>query len=536
MTWYFCLWCIYSSLPHAGPEVQTAQEMLQQRFLKDSFSKRKIWFGAPEVQKFDRSFGILHNSPLLSELDYTSCYEMMDQFPSEIQELSMKSMLNKITLRESRVFVFKGPPGCGKTEVISRVCSYWAKHYALRRFSLVLYVNIWDVHRGFSLQELIDRQFKCSTAFTEKICQWIQDEKGNAILFALDGFCYECLYQTPLNVGDIIFDILSGHRNYSKSTVVIATTCSDFVNPLPTNIIQFEILGLTDQQIGKQIIEHFDTKNAVNFLSYLAENAEIKGLVSSPSYLIGAMYIFAHISYDSLPMTWTQLYTSLVVLVNEWHKGKLNEDFATGLLQSQFKSAILENCRKSIEGSCDLLATIGKSLIHNAEEFDHLMLDGSATPPYLHYFSFSLEIFLDPDCEVVNDAIMNKDHFAYFWYFLAGLGVRSNSKMLLQKYHGRNTSRIINCVSESGYVTAEQQEDLASLTAEVSHRVVTTHDIHSILHCLRYMKEPHRVVLEKCFLGRQAARELSRFLAADSWSSIHTYTVIRHYSGISHLW
>ena len=80
----------------SGTEVQEARDILQQRFLNDSFSKRKLWSGAPKVSKFNRRFGIIQNSSLLSELDYTSCYEMMDQFPSKIQELSMKSVLNKI--------------------------------------------------------------------------------------------------------------------------------------------------------------------------------------------------------------------------------------------------------------------------------------------------------------------------------------------------------------------------------------------------------------------------------------------------------
>ena len=173
----------------SGTEVQKAQKFLQQRFLKDLFPKRKPWFDAPELPKFDRKLGIIQNAPLLSELDYTSCYEMMDQFPSEIQEISIKSVLNKTAQRETRVFVFKGPRGCGKTELMSRVCSYWARHYALREFTLLLYVNVWDVHQGCSLQDLIDRHFKGSTAFNEKICHWIREEKGNGIIFLLDGFC-----------------------------------------------------------------------------------------------------------------------------------------------------------------------------------------------------------------------------------------------------------------------------------------------------------------------------------------------------------
>ena len=524
------------SLFTSGTEVQEAQEILRKKFLKVSFSKRKLWSGAPKLSKFNRKFGIVQNASLLAELDYTSCCEMMDQFPSEIQELSIKCMLNKIAQREARVFVFKGPPGCGKTELMSRVCSYWARHYALREFTLALYVNVWDVHQGCSLQDLIDRHFKGSTAFSKKICHWIKEEKGNGIIFLLDGFCREYLDQSPLHSRDVLHGILSGTSDLSKSTVVIATTCSGFVKPLCYEYIQFEILGLSGDQIGKQVVRDFDKNRAADFLRYLAGNPEVLSSVSSPSFLIGTMYIFTHISDDiDLPMTLTQLYTSLVVLVNEWHKGELSKDLATNSLQTHFKNVLLENSRKIIEDSGNLLVTIGRSLIHDAEGCDHVLQDRNSAVPYLQYFVFSLGTVLEhnykkDDSIVVEDkdTTVDKNAYAYFWYFLAGFGVETNCNKLLKLYYKRDILKATNCLSEAEYVTAEQQADLSFLTAEVSQRVVTTHDIHSILHCLPYMKDRYTVVLDKCFLRTQAMRELSRFLAADSWTN--------EYSGIKHLW
>ena len=447
----------------------------------------------------------------------------------------MKLIMNKIGQRESRAFIFKGPPGCGKTELISRLCRYWAKHYALRQFSLVLYLNIWDFHQGCSLRDLIYRQFKGSIVSSEKICRWIEEEKGNNILFILDGFCRKYLYRLPLRNGYMFSDILRGRSSFSKSTVVISTTCSHFVKPLCKKFTQFEILGLSDEQIGKQVIQHFDSEKASNFLTYLAENQEINGLASSPAYLIVTMYVFTHMSYGNLPVTWTQLYTSLIVLVNEWHKEEFSKGIDTKSLQSQFKNALLEGGRRILNsGDLSVITTISESLVYDTEDCDHELPDHNSAVPYLEYFLYSLETALNLDFKKLT--LSDKDEFAYFWCFLAELIAESDHKNLLKHYYGENALKLTNCLTEADYVTAEQQADLSTLTAEVGWTVVTTRDIRSVLHCLPYMEDSHTVVLHNCFLGRQAARELSRFLAADSWSSNHTYRVIGCYSGIKHLW
>ena len=442
--------------------------------------------------------------------------------------MSMKLVLNKITQRKNRVFVFEGPPGCGKTELMSRLCNYWARNYGLREFALVLYVNIWDLHQDCSLQDLINRQFKCNTAVSKRVYRWIQEEKGNGVLFLLDGFC--CKYQTNLRGRDILirYSILSGSGILTKSTVVIATTCSDFVKTSCRKYTQFEILGLSDEQIGRQIIQHFDCKRAVDFLSYLAGNPQVKALASSPSYLIGTMHIFACISYDDLPVTWSQLYTSLVVLVNDWHKRELGEAYRTDSLQSQFKNTLIKNGRRILGDTGDLIRTVGRSLVHNAEDCDHELPDHNSAVPQLELFLSALKTILNPDPKILHNVLKDKDTFAYFWYFFAGLGVEAVSKELLKQYYQKNIFKMTNCLSECFHFTIQHQTDLSSLTARVSDGVVSTHDIHSILHCLPYMKNSHIVELDNCLLGTQAVRELSRFLAADSWTN--------DYSGITHLW
>ena len=504
---------------YIGIEIRKAQDVLQQKFRKDLISKKKLWCGVTKLSKFNRRFGIVKDAQLLSDVDYTCCYEMMNQFSSEIKELSMKAVLNMVTHRKWRVYIFKGPPGCGKTELISRVCDYWARHYALREFILVLYVNIWNLHRGFSLQDVIERQFKDSTVNNEEICQWIKKKKGHGVLFILDGFCCEYLYQSQLHSGDVLYQILSGSSNFSEARVVVASTCcSDIIRYIHCKYIKIEVLGLSDGQIGKEIVQHFDNEGAVDCLSYLAENAEIYALVSSPTYLIATMYIITHIPYDTLPITWTQFYISIVVLVIQWHKGELNNDFSIISLQSHFKSILLNYCSEVVEDPGDVLANVGKLLLDDVEEHDNELPDHNSALPYLQYFSSALEALLDPDFVINDDAILSKESFTYFWYFLAGLGVKEEKK-LLNRYYKNDWLKTANCVYENGYATAKQQTDLVWHKAEVIGRVVTTRDIHSILHCLPYMHGSRSVVFNKCYMGTQAAKELAKFLAAGYWSN-----------------
>ena len=201
-------------------------------------------------------------------------------------------------------------------------------------------------------------------------------------------------------------------------------------------------------------------------------------------------------------------------------------------MQSHFKNILLENGRKIIKNTGNLVATIAKLLIRDAEDCDHKLPDHNSVVPYLEHFLFALETGLSKDphkaAEYTKLTQSDKDEVAHFWRFLAGLRAETISMNLLKHYHKRNTLKLTNCLFEADYVTAEQQADLSSLTAEVGRTVVTTHDIHSILHCLPYMKDPCTVVLDKCNIGRQAMREFSRFLAADSWTN--------EYSGIKHLW
>ena len=140
-------------------------------------------------------------------------------------------------------------------------------------------------------------------------------------------------------------------------------------------------------------------------------------------------------------MDWTVHITVLIVLVNEWHKGELSEEFGTDSLQSQFKNILLQYSRKIIKDSGNLIATIGKPLIHDAEEFDCVLPDYNSAVPYLLSFLFSVETLFNLDYKKLDEGL---DDDAYFWNFLAGLEVETNGMQLLKQHYEWSTLKMTN--------------------------------------------------------------------------------------------
>ena len=89
----------------------------------------------------------------------------------------------------------------------------------------------------------------------------LQRGKDIEFFLYLTGFCREYLYQSQLHSGNVLYHIISGSSNFSKARVVVASTCcSDIVRYLYCKYIKIEVLGLSDEQIGKEIVRHFDSE------------------------------------------------------------------------------------------------------------------------------------------------------------------------------------------------------------------------------------------------------------------------------------
>ena len=83
---------------------------------------QSLWTGAPELLWFDRKLGkVSEDAPhykLLKHIDYSSRFETVDQFSSEIETVSIKSFLNTVARKKGCTFLIKCPPGSGKTALL----------------------------------------------------------------------------------------------------------------------------------------------------------------------------------------------------------------------------------------------------------------------------------------------------------------------------------------------------------------------------------------------------------------------------------
>jgi len=119
----------------------------------------------------------------------------------------------------------------------------------------------------------------------------------------------------------------------------------------------------------------------------------------------------------------------------------------------------------------------------------------------------------------------------YFYQFLAGYGpdrLNDFARQHLKTHYNDSILKLSNCLYEAGEATPEEMELLSSMTAEVSDTAVTTGDIHSILLCLKFAHDPHRLSLSHCVLGALAFKMILRHLATCLVTDGYKVTELRY--------
>ena len=297
--------------------VQETCKLLKEAYLSEK--SQPLWTGAPELLQFDRYLGkiveYIDTEERLKNIDYSSQFQTLEHFSSEIYTVSIKSFVNAVTMakEEDRFFLIKGPPGSGRTALLQRVCAFWAQGFCLRKFILVLWLDL-KAHSSapsdVSLSTLLSYTLPYGSHLSS-IQQWLERHGMQDILIMIDG-----VEGYIHNEWQPFLQFLAG----TKASVVLTATLSTPIwyqaqchsQYMYMNLCEYNLFGLSQDQILKQVIHHYwHDSRAEEFLMYISEAHDIRALCSSPPHLAAVLFVFDTMGTRDLPNTWTQLFTIL---------------------------------------------------------------------------------------------------------------------------------------------------------------------------------------------------------------------------------
>ena len=421
----------------------------------------------------------------------------------------MKSFLNTVTKKKEHFFLINGPPGSGKTALLQRVCAFWARGFCLRKFALVLWLGLKTYLRGPS-----DASFRTLLLHSlphgshiDSIQQWVVRHEAEDVLFVIDGVN---------NQEDHFVDVVIAAKRLKKATIILAASSTPtrhlfplFPHQHPT---QYELLGLSQEQILKQVIQHYchNTSKAEEFLMYISETHSIRALCSSPPYLATVLSVFDSVDTCDLPRTWTQLFTRLLKML------KLSRDFPNTL--TRFFTRVLR--RSSVSGH-DILAILtykAYEVTRTNSSFDwHHHFSNFCTritSPYrtmvapADHCCFTLTLLQHYLCARHIHSLPRDQHMVelnkkpvplHVRQFYVGLCSSSERVKLVLKYPDALVSAA--CISE---IPLEELKDLMSSKLTFKWQQLTIIDISSIFQAVYHSGLPCRLQFYNCYFESQA--------------------------------
>ena len=496
-----------------GPVVLQASSWLKQQYM--AYDSWQQWKEVPNLLQFNHRLGELTTKASeqvehLKNMDYSNCYfDMQDEFPSCVTPVSVKSLVNACESCEhswssESCILIKGAPGQGKSFLLSKICKYWALGYGMRRITLLFTVDCRHFqNRGLTLYQLLSQLL---TIEIHNIYKWIVNRQGKNVVFILDGYDHQ-------ENADVFWN-LSSRKLLPKSVVVITSTCT----PNKINVKQIELLALTENQIHKQIskVLKISPPKLEDFYLYLTNNPDMRLLASYPVHLYTLLFVCNNlfgIPSFKLPVTWTELYTSMTLLLLRSTFSKLQEvkmscDFLDCLPNTvasflhEISTVAFENLpNKSfslgLPAARSYCHVSGFPLVHNCGnekqcfQFSSLLLQQFLAALHIRGLPVAMQ----------TELIVQKSKHTFLWQFYAGLLVSESYdkfECLKMVYQKERMTTLADCAYEADWAC-----DIPSVFTGSILTVVNMH------HIVGFKFLPN-LSFNRCFFGRAAAFQLAR--------------------------
>ena len=248
-------------------------------------------------------------SESLKLMDYSTRLETVEEFEDEVENISPYKAIDLISsVKPGTCVSVIGPRGIGKSTFIRRMCHCWATGYKLRKFKLLLWIDLCTApSKPYSNYS----QLLYASLVSLGLSQGLKIKK-DTLLVVLDHYSNQWT------------KILKEMIEKKITVVVISWLPARFESG---DMIYIHVLGLTDEQISRQVLHYYQNNHfrAEHFLQYLSSVPNFSYLKRVPVYLFGLLAVFDHTSTGHPPHTLTSFLSCLALMIVNVDDSKLNE-------------------------------------------------------------------------------------------------------------------------------------------------------------------------------------------------------------------
>ena len=475
MTWFFCI----------DAAVQEVHKLLQEAYLSEKC--HSLWTGAPELLQFNRGLCKIteETKKQYKDIDYSFQFETLEHFSSEIEAVSIKSFLNEVAKKEHRFYLIKGPPRSGRTALLQRVCAFWAQGFCLRKFTLVLWLNLKDypsVPSDVEPKTLLSRILP-QGSHVDSIQEWLERHGAQDVLIVMDGVEGQPYDKWLHILGEVLLE--------DASLIFTAASPIQIEDPhelytRDVDLCQYDLLGLSEDQITKQVIHHYrdDISRAEKFFVYISEALDIRALCSSPPYLTAVLFVFDSVSARNLPKTWTQLFTSL-------------------------KHSLLSMSDSGIIDNIAIIDAHGRMLYTPPY---HIVDQCSFTIPLLQQYFYAQYVHSLPHDQHV-PALKDEAVPLHVKQFYVGLCDSNKKIKMILNY--KDLFMTAACISEVAVERPQKLQVLTSSQLQFKNQWFSPIDIHCVFQAVHNSKQLCKLEFYSCYFGSLTFEMMAEWLRAD---------------------